>query len=234
LINRGVIIKKKHKNDNVFTKSYNYIEDVSLFYNNKLIHHQNYIFIEKNETKNEQVKFVSDTKKTIPFAGYLGFDFFEKKILSIDYISRKLIFYNSNFKFKDTITVDIEISKRAILLNSIFENNKLICLFDTASSNFDLIIENDLYKSIFGKINKYEIVIRPDFIFRLYYFIVLFFNLKILNIDINKKSTKVYTVSKKLNNYYFSHNKHNAIIGNITFTNKILYLDLVNFKAAIL
>jgi hypothetical protein len=129
--------------------------------------------------------------------------------------------------------IDIKINKRAVLFNATFNKESLICLFDTATSNFNIILENSTFKKTCGNLINYEQIIRPDFKLRVYNKTLKKFNIQILNKNIILRDTKVYTNTKKHNNYFFGVGLHNSIIGNSLFKNSKLFLDLINMKAKI-
>lgn len=227
---------KKHnklKQDNFFTKEFHYLEDIDFLYKKKLIHKQEYVFLEKNHTKNEQSKIKIHTQKDIPFGGYLGFDFIESKVVEINYIDKQIVFYYKKSIPNNHHLIDIKINKRAVLFNATFNKKYLICLFDTATSNFNIILENSIFKKTCGNLINYEQIIRPDFKLRVYNKTLKKFNIQILNKNIILRDTKVYTNTKKHNNYFFGVGLHNGIIGNSLFKNSKLFLDLINMKAKI-
>ncbi len=215
---------------NWFTNELPHTTNIKITFNNNTVFAPDIICLEKNQTK----AFTSNTNvvyhSKLPFAGYIGLDWMANKMVEIDYVNQVICFHNTlPGKYLTTQNTPLLQAQSAILLPTYLNGCFFYSVFDTASSAHTLILEQRLFKRLFGKLTtkSHNTIVRPDFLLREYY-VEQNVQLQIGNFIYHKKTT-LTTVDKKTNNYYFAHQLEHprlAILGNIPFLNHSIFFDL--------
>lgn len=236
LINKGLNKNNNHIKDKWFTTQYEHTNNVEINFNNGIIFKPETTYIEKDLTKEETKNQKTISRFNLPFAGYIGFDFFEGKVFEINYQKKAFYFYNNGERFNYPKENTLKIERKSILLPTIMNGVSFYSIFDTASSAYNLILEQSLFEQFFKKLTtaKTAIITRPDFLVKEYFVEKKGVSIQIGNfIFSSTKKEKFSTVDKKMNNYSFGKKleyMHAAIIGNLPFLKKSLIIDLQNNK----
>ncbi len=224
-------VKKSNRiiKDNWFTTQFAHTGNVTITFNDNIVFAPQIICLEKNQT-GEYAKNIKVLRRfDLPFAGYIGLDWFEKKIFEINYVNQEIYFYDTLPEVSIPKDNKLLQERKSILLPTQINECSFYSVFDTASSAYALIIEQSLFKQFFGKLTgkPYNTVIRPDFLLREYY-VKKKIPIKIGSYVFNEKAT-ITTVDSKTNAYYFGAQKeyrHTAILGNIPFLKHRILIDL--------
>lgn len=182
---------------------------------------------DERKAKNEEIIL----PKQLPFAGYLGFDFFAKQSFSIDFKNQIIHLCDQNIHIESATNNNFYIDHGTICIPVRINNTELIALFDTATGNTLLRIENNLFEKIFDQkslSNDFEKLLRPDFSFITYRHIIR------TTIELyGKTRTQEYiieTSDEPFNAFTFDHDHilYNAIICKQFFENNTLFFDMNN------
>ncbi len=185
-------------------------------------------YIEELKTK-EQTKHRKEIlNRDLPFAGYLGFDFFEGKSFAIDFPNQQLMWFENGLGLEKPSKFFL--SRGMIIIPVQLNGKEIYALFDTATANSLLSVTNELHEAFFNiKRNELECMVeyRPDFAIETYYGTFpceLAFNAVYKNEPLQIETAGDYFNKYAYNNAFGS----NAIIGNYLLRDYCVAFDMTD------
>lgn len=192
-----------------------------------------FCFIESDLTDHERKEKKEEVilSMSLPFAGYLGLDFFAKQSFSIDFKNEIIELCDHSIQVDSTINNIFYIDHGTICIPVTINDAKLIALFDTATGHTQIRLENSLFEKIFDQkyLSKdFEKLLRPDFTF------ITFRHEVIATIEICDKTIQqeyiIETSDEHFNTFTFDHDHimYSAIICKQFFQNYKIIFDMNN------